>query len=208
MATIDTSGKIAYMYDQATNTWYAVSGAINTAAAYTWQNTNTFTNTVIFEDVVKSEAGINNFQNPSSRDSVLTSPQNGVVCFVRQDDAGAVINQIQYYYNGTWRYVGDGSQTLFKIDNYTLQLGDAGKLIIVNSASDRTVSIPLNSSVPFAIGQRVDIVRYGLGNVSIFNPDGVILHSVESKSTLNNQYSAATLIKTDTDTWLLIGDLA
>lgn len=208
MATIDTSGKLAYMYDENTDTWYAVSGSINTAAAYTWQNTNTYENTVIFEDVVRAEAGINNFQNPTARDAAITAPTNGIVCFVRQDDLGTQINQVQYYYNGVWRYVADGSQILSKIDNYTLQFSDAGKAVIMNSASDRTVTIPTNASVAFAIGQRIDVIRYGLGNVTIAPDTGVILHSAESLTNLREQYSAGTIMKTGTDTWVLIGDLA
>lgn len=208
MATIDTSGKLAYMYDENTDTWYAVSGSINTAAAYTWQNTNTYENTVIFEDVVRAEAGINNFQNPTARDAAITAPTNGIVCFVRQDDLGTQINQVQYYYNGVWRYVADGSQILSKIDNYTLQFSDAGKAVIMNSASDRTVTIPTNASVAFAIGQRIDVIRYGLGNVTIAPDTGVILHSAESLANLREQYSAGTIMKTGTDTWVLIGDLA
>ena len=81
MATIDTSGKIAYLYDQETNTWYAFSGTVNTAAAYTWLGTNTYSNTVVFEHVVRAEAGVNNFENPSARDAAITSPTNGIVCF-------------------------------------------------------------------------------------------------------------------------------
>ena len=208
MATIDTSGKLAYMYDENTDTWYAVSGSINTAAAYTWQNTNTYENTVIFEDVVRAEAGINNFQNPTARDAAITAPTNGIVCFVRQDDLGTQINQVQYYYNGVWRYVADGSQILSKIDNYTIQFSDAGKAVIMNSASDRTVTIPTNASVSFAIGQRIDVIRYGLGNVTIAPDTGVILHSAESLTNLREQYSAGTIMKTGTDTWVLIGDLA
>ena len=209
MATISTSGKIAYMYDEDTDTWYAVSGAVNTSAAYNWLNTNTFQNTVIFEDVVRAEAGINNFQNPNARDIALPSPTNGIVCFVRQDNAGQVINQVQYYYNGTWRNVSDGYVNVdTKVDNYTLQLSDAGRAIIINSASDRTVTIPTNATAPFAIGQRIDIIRYGLGNVTITPSAGVIVNSVETLANLREQYSAGTILKTGTDTWVLIGDLA
>jgi hypothetical protein len=211
MATIDTSGKLAYMYDEGTDTWYVVSGAINTAAAYTWQNTNTYQNTVIFEDVVRAEAGINNFQNPTARDAAITAPINGIVCFVRQDDLGTQINQIQYYYNGVWRYVGDGSQIVTKIDNYTLAYDDAGKAIIVNSASDRIVTIPANASVPFAIGQRIDIIRYGTGAVTISPDTGVILYSDDDQSgarDLGGRYAGATIIKTASDTWVAIGKFA
>jgi len=207
MTTVNTSGKLAYMYDQDTDTWYAVSGAVNTTAAYNWVNSNTFNSTVIFKDVVKAEAGINNFQNPSDRDSVLTAPSNGTVCFVRQENSGLQINQVQYYFNGSWRYVNDGYQIDAKIDNYTISVADAGKAIIINSASDRVVTIPTNTSAPFAVGQRVDVIRYGLGLTTIVASAGVILNSVESKVKLREQFSAGTLMKTGTNTWLLIGDL-
>jgi len=208
MATISTSGKLAYMYDENTDTWYAVGGATNTAAAYNWLNTNTFSSTVIFEDVVRSEAGINNFQNATARDTALPTPINGLVCFVRQTDAGAQINQIQYYYNGSWRYVNDGSELLTKIADYTVQASDSGQFIIMDSASNRTITIPTNATVPFAIGQRIDIARYGLGTVTIAPATGVILASAESLVTLREQYSGATIVKTASDSWLLIGDLA
>jgi hypothetical protein len=205
MATFDTSGKVAYMYDQETDTWYAVSGAVNTAASYTWLGTNTFSNTVILEDVVRAQAGVNNFQNPSARDAAITSPVNGIVCFVRQNDGGTPINQVQYYYNGSWRYVNDSTDLQTKLTNYTLQLSDAGKTIVMDSSSDTTVTIPTNSSVPFLIGQRLDIIRYGTGNVTIGG--SVVINSKNSNKKIATRYSGATLIKIETDTWLLIGDL-
>ena len=44
----DTSGKIAYMYDQETDKWYAITGDVNTSAAYIWTGTQRFNNTSIF----------------------------------------------------------------------------------------------------------------------------------------------------------------
>lgn len=209
MATISTSGKLAYIYDESTDTWYAISSAINTAAAYNWVNTNTFSNTVIFEDIVKAEGGVNNYQTATARDTALTNPVNGLVCFVRQTNSGQVINQIQYYHNGVWRSIADGYVNVdTKIDNYTLQVSDAGRAVIIDSASDRTVTIPTNATAPFVIGQRIDIIRYGLGNVTVSPASGVILNSVEDFANLREQYSAGTILKTGTDTWVLIGDLA
>lgn len=205
MATFDTSGKIAYMYDQETDTWYAVSGAVNTAASYTWLGTNIFSNTVILQDVVNAQAGVNNFLNPSARDTSLVSPVNGIVCFVRQTDSGTPINQIQYYYNGSWRYVNDSTDLQTKLVDYTLQLSDAGKTIVMDSSSSTTVTIPTNASVPFIVGQRLDVIRYGTGDVTIGGT--VTINSKNSNKKIAARYSGATLIKTDTDTWLLIGDL-
>lgn len=205
MSAINTSGKVAYMYDQETDTWYAVSGAVNTAASYTWLGTNTFSNTVILEDVVRAQAGVNNFLNPGARDAAIASPINGIVCFVRQNDSGTPINQVQYYYNGSWRYINDSTDLQTKLTNYTIQLSDVGKTIVMNSSSDTTVTVPTNSSAPFIIGQRLDIIRYGSGNVTISGTP--IINSKNDNNKIAARYSGATLIKIDTDTWLLIGDL-
>jgi len=208
MATISSNGKVAYIYDTQTDAWYPVAGTTNTSANYQWTGTHSFaSNPVTFDQVVKAKAGVNNFQNPTARDAVITSPSDGIVCFVRQTDIGVQINQVQYYYNGVWRSVTDSADLSAKVANYTLGLTDAGKTITMNSASDLTVTIPLNSSVPFVSGQRLDIIRIGTGEVSIAGTAGVTINSKNSNKKISSQYSGATLIKIDTNTWVLIGDL-
>ena len=91
---IDNTGKIAYIYQD--GTWYAISGAVNTAGSYTWSGTQIFSNTVSFDSVVRAKAGVNNFQNFTARDAAITSPTNGIVVFVRQDNSGNVINQLHW----------------------------------------------------------------------------------------------------------------
>lgn len=207
MTTIDTTGKVAYMYDQETDTWYAISGAINTAAPYTWTSTQQFNNTILANDVLQAKAGVNNFQNPTARNTAIPSPINGIVCFVRQEDSGEIINQIQYYYNGLWRSYQDSTTLVEKTTSYTLVLSDAGKTINMNSGSANNLTVPLNGSVPFVIGQRLDIVQTGAGQTTIVATGGVTINSKNSNKKIAARYSGATLIKTDTDTWLLIGDL-
>ena len=119
MATISSESKVAYMYDEATDAWYAIGANVNTAGNYVWTGTNAFNNSVVFSDVLNAKAGVNNFQNPTARDAAIPSPANGIVCFVRQEDSGTVINQVQYYYNGVWRYVNDSADLSTKIDNYS-----------------------------------------------------------------------------------------
>ena len=77
----------------------------------------------------------------------------------------------------------------------------------VTSASAVTVPVPNNSIDPVAIGSRVDFVQTGAGQVTISPESGVTINATPGRK-LRAQYSAATLIKTGTNVWLLIGDLA
>jgi hypothetical protein len=207
MATIDYSGKAAYMYDETTDTWYAISGAVNTAASYVWTGSQEYQNTVTFDDVVKAKAGLNNFQLESDRDSNLPSPPDGTVCFVQQTNAGSIINQVQYYYNGRWRYINDSTTLVTKTSSYTVELSDSGKTLTIDSSSNLNVTIPPNSSAAFPVGSRLDVVRIGTGSVTLVPDTGVTINSKNSNKKIAARYSAATIIKTDTNTWVLIGDL-
>jgi hypothetical protein len=208
MTSTSSTSKLAYMYDQQTDTWYPIGGAINTGSAYTWTSTQTFAATVDAQSVLNARAGINNFLNPAARDSIISSPTNGVVAFVRQDASGNVINQIQYYYNGVWREYNDSASLDSVTSSRALAISDAGRTIRVGSSSDVTITIPLNSTTPFVIGQRIEFIRKGSGEV-IFagETSGVIINSKNSNKKIAAQYSGAVLVKDDTNTWILIGDL-
>lgn len=91
---------------------------------------------------------------------------------------------------------------------YTLVLADAGKMVTLANASAITLTIPLNSSVAFPVGTRIDIAQGGAGQVTVSAAVGATLRSSNSKVKLSGQYSGATLWKQATNTWWLIGDLA
>lgn len=90
---------------------------------------------------------------------------------------------------------------------YTLVIGDAGKAVTFNNASAVTLTIPTNSSVAFPTGTRIDLIQLGAGQVTV-GGSGVTIYSKGSAKKITGQYSAATLIKTATDTWVLVGDIA
>lgn len=89
---------------------------------------------------------------------------------------------------------------------YTLGTSDVGKLLMCAGTASGTVQIPLNSSQAFAIGQKVDLAQLGTGTVTVVGTAGVDLRSTPS-AILRTQYSAASVVKINTDEWLLIGDL-
>ena len=90
--------------------------------------------------------------------------------------------------------------------SYTLALTDASKLVTMSNGSSNTLTIPPNSSVAFPVGTKVDIAQLGAGQTTVAAGAGVTVNATPSLL-LRAQYSAATCIKTATDTWLLVGDL-
>jgi hypothetical protein len=105
---------------------------------------------------------------------------------------------------GTW----NTAQTIDdKADTYTLVLGDAGKLIRCTKATAMSIIIPTNAAQAYAIGQRVDIMQYGAGQVTVSGDTGVTLRSTPTNK-LRATYSSASIIKIGTNEWVLAGDLA
>lgn len=207
MTTISSNSKVAYMYDSVSDTWYAIAGVANTNVPYEWTQAHTHGSIVTFNDVIRAKAGVNRFTNPTARNAVITSPLKGTVCFVEQTDGGTDINQVQIYNGTSWVGMLDTTTLNTKTSDYTIVLGDAGETLLIDSVTDRTINIPLDSSVPFAIGQRLDVIRLNTGAVTFAGAVGVTINSKNSNKKIAARYSGATLIKTDTNTWVLIGDL-
>lgn len=89
---------------------------------------------------------------------------------------------------------------------YTPVLADNGKLVTLSNASAITLTVPTNASVAYATGAQINIQQIDAGQVTIAGDTGVTVNGTGTK--LRTQWSAATLVKTATDTWTLIGDLA
>ena len=94
------------------------------------------------------------------------------------------------------------------VDTYTLALADAHKLVTLNKATGFTVTIPPNSSVAFDLGDQVNLMQIGDGQVTVAAGAGVTLEAQGSKKKLNGKWATATAVKIATDTWVLIGNTA
>jgi hypothetical protein len=90
--------------------------------------------------------------------------------------------------------------------SYTLALSDSTNMVEVNSASGVTITVPPNASVAFPVGSYIDIFQKGAGQVTIAEGSGVTIYATPGKK-LRTQYSNATLIKRDTNVWILAGDI-
>ena len=90
--------------------------------------------------------------------------------------------------------------------SYTTVLADASKLVTLSNASAITLTIPANSSVAYPVGTKIDLAQLGAGQVTVAGAGGVTVNATPGLKFIA-QYSAATCIKTATDTWLLVGNL-
>jgi hypothetical protein len=90
---------------------------------------------------------------------------------------------------------------------YTAVLSDVGKFVTFSNASAITLTIPLNSTVAYAVGTNIDIVQLGAGQVTIAGAAGVTINGTPGLKT-RAQYSGASIIQIATNTWVAIGDLA
>jgi hypothetical protein len=89
---------------------------------------------------------------------------------------------------------------------YTFVLTDNGRLVTLDNASSITVTVPANSSVAYATGAIINLQQIGAGQVTVAAAAGVTINGTGTKT--RAQWSAASLVKTATDTWTLIGDIA
>ena len=94
---------------------------------------------------------------------------------------------------------------------YTTVLTDNGRLVTLNNAAAITLTVPLNSSVAYATGAIINVQQIGAGQVTIQGASGVTITSTGATATTPKtraQYSAASIIKTATDSWTVIGDIS
>jgi hypothetical protein len=91
--------------------------------------------------------------------------------------------------------------------SYILVAADRGKLVEMNVGSANTLTVPLNSSVPFPIGTQIDILQVGSGRTTVAGATvGVTINATPGLA-IRAQWGGATLIKRGENTWVLIGDL-
>ncbi len=95
----------------------------------------------------------------------------------------------------------------------TFVLEDArNKLIRYSSTSNVAVTIPLNSSVAFATGSIINIIKTGAtGEITVSGASGVTITSAGATSAspkITGQWKAASCIKVDTNTWYVVGNIA
>jgi len=97
-----------------------------------------------------------------------------------------------------------------KVASYTPVLTDAQKLVTMNAGSAMTFTIPTDASVAFQIGDQINILQLGAGQVTIsaVTPGTTSVVSQGSKLKTNGQYAMATAVKVAANSWVVVGNLA
>lgn len=89
----------------------------------------------------------------------------------------------------------------------TLSLADAAGCSM-NNAGASVLTVPLNSSVPFPVGQVIPLLQLGAGQVTVSPVSGAVtINSRGAAYKLAGQHAPATLIQTAINVWHLSGDI-
>jgi hypothetical protein len=90
---------------------------------------------------------------------------------------------------------------------YTIGTADVGKLVVFSGTAGETVTIPANSSVAFAIGDQVNFMNLATGTATFVAGGTAVIRSAGSKLKLADQYAVCTVLKIDTDAWVMVGNV-
>lgn len=101
--------------------------------------------------------------------------------------------------------ITDGQTTYSVSSNFALT--DAGAVVLANGAAAITLTVQPQATVAWLGRTRIDLVRFGAGEVTITPGAGVTINSEGAKLRLGNQYAGATLYRRGADAWLLIGNI-
>jgi hypothetical protein len=91
-----------------------------------------------------------------------------------------------------------------KSANYTIVAGDKNTFIRLTGATGRTFTI----ANVLAIGESVNFIQDGTGQITFVAGAGVTLGSADNKLKTNKQYSGATVVCVASGQYRLVGDLA
>lgn len=213
MSTISNIGKIAYVYDEASNTWFPIAGMTDTSADFNWTGENSFSEEVVINNSADIngnlllKGSLNYFGSVALRNSAIPSPVDGTFALVA---VGGTV-QPQYFSGGAWRLVSSNAFVVDRTASHTLAIVDAGTTIDFNASSGVTVTVPTNASVPFPIGTQIAFIQSGTGQISFTGqalpPESVVINSKNNNRRTAARYTQSILVKKGTNTWYLFGDL-
>lgn len=91
--------------------------------------------------------------------------------------------------------------------SYTVASTDVDELVAFTNSSSITVTVPPTSTGNWTIGNCIDLLQKGTGQITVSPGSGVTIRTTGLLKT-RDQYSAVSLIYIGVDEWLLQGDTA
>jgi hypothetical protein len=120
------------------------------------------------------------------------------------DDVEGVLQEIAASFARTFQAV-----TLVTAASYTFTAADQADIVVGNSASAQTFTIPPTSSVPATIGTAISVFQKGAGAISFVGDSGVTLVLAPGTvATTAGAGAAVTATLVEPDTWYLSGALS
>ena len=131
---------------------------------------------------------------------------------VDQDPAGALTGaELVYGVQGSADVkmtTGDMSRVGLEIVSVTASraftIGDAGRMLVVDSATDVQMTVPTNATTAFPVGTVIFLFGKGAGAVTLVAAGGVTLSAAALSFTQNK---SAAITKIATDAWVVVGAL-
>lgn len=97
-------------------------------------------------------------------------------------------------------------ETSPQTSDYTLVLGDAGRVVVMNRTTAAIVTVLLNSSVAFFIGSVISIYNMASTAVTIAGAsDGQTAVTIRNNSSSLAQYQEVSLRKRGDNEWVRVG---
>lgn len=91
---------------------------------------------------------------------------------------------------------------------YTPGTADVGQLITLGNAGGETITIPANATTAFAIGDQLNFMNLSTGTATFVAGGTAVIRSAGSKLKLTTQYAVCTVLKIDTDAWVMVGNVS
>ena len=88
----------------------------------------------------------------------------------------------------------------------TLALSNVNSIVTGSSTSDMTITIPLNSTVPFPIGTEIKFIQLGTKKITIAATSGVNLANNSNQYKTKGQHAVIWLFQVTSNQWILAGD--
>ena len=90
---------------------------------------------------------------------------------------------------------------------YTPGTAQVGQLTTLNNAAAQTITIPANATTAFAIGDQLNFMLLGTGTATFAAGGTAVIRSAGTKLKLSTQYAVCTVLKWDTDAWVMVGNV-